>query len=239
VKTEQWLLRASVLRPQNNIRPIATLLILGALFSYLLIWFSETSFWKEGNIYDYTLYDKAPTIVEGRQAHILSLGRMSPDNGVFVFVYSPKVVVRVEIFGSDGRVFYNEARNGSLSCRVFPDRTSDLTVRVTNLSGAKYENLESILYTEYSRYPYYELKILVTSLPASMFLVGLARYFEERLSVKGWFHLVIRILPTVALAFFTWYLYAFDIGGLSLSISAGIASLAFGLGVLYSLTKRD
>jgi len=93
------------------------------------------------------------TIDDGRTTHLLRLHAMTPDDRVEFTVWSPVIVVRVQVLGSDSKPLYDQERNGSLSGDIQPLHSDDITMRITELcSPCKYAGWEYVSYAQYSLY---------------------------------------------------------------------------------------
>jgi hypothetical protein len=181
--------------------------------------------------------DMEATEDQGRLVRVLHLYRMTPDQAVRLSVYSPVVVVSLEVIGSDGSVLYQpQQMNFTFGPEdlIRPWHTSNVDVRITDLcSPCNYTGLEYVSYSEYSLFPAFEMLVVVCGSFVAAILIALADYLavKHRPSTKRW-RLWLIIIP-VALASLAWYVYAFDIKDVpwySLvlsSVGASIGVLAF------------
>lgn len=206
--------------------------VVGTAFAALP--FMDISLEKEGNNYSLSLSDLDAKIDLGSPTRTMPFGRMSPNDGVYFDVTSYKIPVEVKVVTSEGAILYQETRNGSLGTRLYPSRTSELILVVSDLcQDCEHDSWDHVYYVRYSRSPYYELLIITISLPVAACLMLTAYHFQDRVSRKGW-HLLTILVPTY-LWFTVWYLYAFDIGGLGAAVGAAIASVTATLTVLIFL----
>ena len=79
--------------------------------------------------------DMETTKDQGRLVHVLHLHRMTPDQAIRLTVWSPVVVVRLDVIASDGSILYQQEMNFTLGPEDFmrPWHASDVDVRITDL----------------------------------------------------------------------------------------------------------
>jgi hypothetical protein len=171
---------------------------------------SGTTFFEhEGNSLDILLQSLTPENSQGRQTYFFDFGRLSPDEGV-EFSFYTTFVSEVTVKNSYGTVIYHESRNGGFYARVFPDRSANATLEITPLcTNCGFESYDRLSYTYYTRFPYYEVKILLDGLIAALALIWIAYFFRNSHPVKRIRWLIALFGPPVGLFMLSWYWYAF------------------------------
>ena len=175
--------------------------------------------------------------LDGRTTHMLRLGLLTPDDRVTFSVWSPVIVVGVDVLGSDGKVLYpHEERNGTLGGDIRLFHSSDVTVRITEIcSPCKYTGWEYVSYAQYSLYPYIEIVILSAACWMALFLLAVGNWLFAigRLRVRRWW--LLSILVPVGLAFYALYVWAFNDANY---LAFALAALTTGLAIFLALAIR-
>jgi hypothetical protein len=227
--------------PDFSMRERAVLILLILIIAGLIamVGIPSYSFEVEGDTNYYHLTDLHTSSILGRTTYSLGFGYFSPDQGVswnFIQIGGSSIEYQVEVVGSDGTIFYDATRNTDFSSVTFPDHASNLTLMITPLcqpcSLSGYYEGE---YTYFSRTPFYEINTIFRSFVAAIALVLSARIAKHNYPI---IHLILMIAPPVALVSAAWYLYAFDIGGIGVSISILAGSILYAAGSLREMLKK-
>jgi hypothetical protein len=159
------------------------------------------------------------------------LGTITPDDEATIAVYSPAIVVRVEVLANGETPLFNVERNGSVSVTIGQQsfyRSSDITVRITEICApCKYTGGEFVYYSQNSVSPHFEVFVLSVGIYATTILLAFGNWLvvNRRLRVRRWW-LVLAAIP-VGLFFYGYYLWAFrDTGYIALWVGALAAALA-------------
>jgi hypothetical protein len=203
----------------------------------MFFWVSNSSFaFQRQGISHYQPLTTLPVSTSlGPRIYVLELGRFSPDEGVEFYIYSGSQILEVQV-ALDQSVQYSETRNGIFYMSAFPDKYANITLSIRPLCNAcKWDGLESVDYTLYSRFPYYELKILIFACWTSGVVVLLAYYFRGHLVVKRLLALIVGFVPPILLLYLAWYLFAFDKEQWWAAVLAGAG---WGLAMLYSVVPK-
>lgn len=180
------------------------------------------------------------TTAQGRTIHLLRLHVMTPNDRVGFTVWSPVIVVRVQVLGPDSKPMYDQERNGSLSGDIQPVHSDDITLKITELcSPCKYAGWEYVSYAQYSLYPYFEVLVFSAGLWLTALLLAVGNWLvaADRLRIKrGW---LLLILVPVGLGFYAWYLWAFDNANYVGFAIGGLTSPLAVLGLLITIERRE
>lgn len=174
---------------------------------------------------------------------MLRLGEITPDDEVNISVYSPAIVVRVEVIANGDTTLFSVERNGSVSVAIGQQpfyRAADISVRISEICGpCKNTGWEYVHYSQDSFSPHFQVFLLSVGFYATLVFVGIGNWLvvSGRLRVRrGW--LVLIAVPVV-LFLYGYYLWAFrDPNYVGLGLGALTSTLAV-LGLFFALERRS
>jgi hypothetical protein len=221
----------------------AALLI--AMISYVFVGLvdqSRSRFAHEGHEYSYSISDLPTTVVQGRIVYSLSLGKLTPDQGVEVSFYpvSPSLIdYDMRVVASDGNMLRQQTGNTGYFARIYPERVVNLTFMIIPLCvECSLKGYEGGFYTYISIAPFFEFKVVAYACGAMALVAFLERlYLKERnqFSTRTFTYYLTIGAIFVGMSFFSWYAYAY--GNQQWYFSTVLAVVTFLSGVVLAYLK--